>query len=118
MKNLNIYYWISIGLILFFIIPGLMISAFSIYVNAWMFVHFFDELANLKSISDDPAWTEAFAIAYRNNPHTFIFGLLTAMLAVQLIGLGILALQSKQYFDELFDLGSRTQRDARRQSKR
>jgi glycosyltransferase involved in cell wall biosynthesis len=103
---------------LFFIIPGLAISVFSIYVNGWMFVHFFDELAKLEALTGNADLTEAFAVAYKNHPHTFLFGLLTAMLSVQLIGLGILAVQSKQYFDELFDLGSRTQTDARRQSKR
>jgi len=63
-------------------------------------------------------WSDAFALAYQRFPHTFVFGLLTAMLAVQLIGLGILALQNKQYFDELFDLGSYTIRKGLRQSKR
>ena len=103
---------------LFFIIPGLIIAAFSAYVNFWMFVHYFEELANLKALSSSAGWAEAFAIAYKNQPHTFVFGLLTAMLAAQLIGLGILSLQSKQYFDEMFDLGSQAQRAARRQSKR
>ncbi len=103
---------------LFFIIPGLAIAVFSIYVNYWMFVHFFDALAEMRAVSDNVGWTEAFAVAYKNHPHTFIFGLLTATLAVQLVGLGILAVQSKQYFDELFDLGSRAQRASHRMTKR
>lgn len=85
---------------LFFIIPGLAIGAFSLYVNFWMFVHYFQALAEVGN------WEGAFAAAYQQYPHTFIFGLLTAMLAVQLVGLGVLALQNKQYFDELFDLGT------------
>jgi hypothetical protein len=40
------------------------------------------------------------------------------MLSVQLVGLGVLALQNKQYFDELFDLGSHTLRIPNRQMKR
>ena len=103
---------------LFFIIPGLAIGAFSVYVNVWMFIHYFEALGTLAGPSGSADWTEAFALAYRNHPHTFLFGLLTAMLAVQLIGLGILALQSKQYFDELFDLGSRSSRERYRVSKR
>lgn len=92
---------------LFFIIPGLLMAAFSAYVNFWMFVHYFEALSALERLGEPPRFEAAFALAYEHYPHTFIFGLLTAMLAVQLIGLGILALQNKQYFDELFHLGSR-----------
>ena len=40
------------------------------------------------------------------------------MLAIQLIGVGVLALQSKQNFEELFHLGSQTVRREDRESKR
>ncbi len=103
---------------LFFIIPGLLIAVFSAYVNFWMFVHYFDALDDLRESGLADSFSAAFATAYSQYPHTFIFGLLTAMLAVQLVGLGILALQSKQYFDELFDLGSQTLRRQHRLKKR
>jgi hypothetical protein len=103
---------------LFFIIPGLLVGAFSIYVNFWMFVHYFEALRALEDAGSQAHFDGAFAIAYEQYPHTFLFGLLTALLAVQLIGLGILALQNKQYFDELFDLGSQARRTAFRLSKR
>ena len=103
---------------LFFIIPGLAMGAFSAYVNVWMFIHYFDALAQLRAAGLHPDLTEGLALAYHDHPHTFIFGLLTAMLAVQLIGLGVLAVQSKQYFDELFDLGSQAKRGQIRLSKR
>lgn len=103
---------------LFFIIPGLLMTGFSAYVNFWMFVHYFEALNALERLGEPPKFEAAFALAYEHYPHTFIFGLLTAMLAVQLIGLGILALQSKQYFDELFHLGSRSAQTQYRLSKR
>lgn len=103
---------------MFFIIPGIAMAVFSAYVNFWMFVHFFDALADLRNAGLVSGLTEGFALAYKNHPHTFIFGILTAMLSVQLIGLGILALQSNQYFDELFDLGSQAKRGQFRLSKR
>jgi hypothetical protein len=49
----------------------------------------------------------AVAIAYQRSPHAFLVGLLSLMLSIQLISLGILSLQSKNYFEELFYLGSR-----------
>ena len=103
---------------LFFIIPGLAMAAFSAYVNFWLFVHYFEALDELGKAGSSATWSGAFALAYQHYPNTFVFGVLTAMLAVQLVGLGILALQNKQYFDELFDLGSQTKRTAYRLSKR
>lgn len=103
---------------LFFIIPGLVVAAFSAYVNFWMFMHYFEALDQLQVLGQPARFEGAFALAYQNYPHTFVVGLLTAMLAVQLVGLGILALQNKQYFDELFDLGSHAMRIPNRLSKR
>lgn len=103
---------------LFFVIPGILLLAFSLYVSFWMFVHYFDAVSALRSQGDLVSFSQALAVAYEQYPHTYIFGLLTAMLAVQLIGLGILALQSKQYFEELFHLGSHPLRSAHRTTKR
>lgn len=103
---------------MFFVIPGLLIAAFSLYVNFWMFVHYFDALAELRQAAPGVSWSDGLALAYRQYPHTFIFGLLTAMLAIQLVGLGVMALQSKQYFEELFHLGSFTRRQRNLVTKR
>jgi hypothetical protein len=51
--------------------------------------------------------------AYSQFPHTFIAGLLALMLAIQLISLGILSLQSKSYFEEMFHLGTTIHRSTR-----
>jgi hypothetical protein len=97
---------------MFFVFPGLVLLVFAAWVNFWMVVHFLDAL-------NDPAVAEstgrisvAVAVAYREYPHTFIVGLLSLMLAIQLISLGILALQSKNYFEEIFYLGSTLRREA------
>jgi len=103
---------------LFFIIPGLTIGAFSVYVNFWMFVHYFEALHTLRASGGEPSLSDGFALAYAGYPHTFVFGLLTAMLAVQLVGLGILALQNMEYFEELFDLGSQSKRSEFKRTKR
>ena len=64
----------------------------------------------------------AVALAYARYPHTFIVGLLSLMLAMQLMGMAMLSLQNKKYFDELFHLGStllreRRESDLRREDK-
>jgi glycosyltransferase involved in cell wall biosynthesis len=99
---------------MFFILPGLLLLAFAIWTNVWMFVHFFEAWRELGPIEGDRI-SAAIAQAYRDFPHTFIVGLLSLMLAIQLIGLGILALQAKNYFEEVFHLGSRTGRTEARE---
>ena len=54
----------------------------------------------------DYRFSDAIAAAFRQAPHAFIVGGISLMVALQLISLGILALQSKRYFEELFHLTS------------
>jgi glycosyltransferase involved in cell wall biosynthesis len=98
---------------LFFVAPGILIGMFSLYVNFWMVVHFLEALSELRLSGVEYSFSNAFADAYSRFPHTFIIGFLSAMLAIQLIGLGLIALQSKQYFEDLFHLGSTRLRDLR-----
>lgn len=98
----------------FLLVPGLLLLAFAAYVNAWMVIHFVDAYVELGSTADatrDSA--AAVALAYTRFPHTFIVGLLSLMLAMQLIGMAMLSLQNKKYFDELFHLGSTLLREGR-----
>jgi glycosyltransferase involved in cell wall biosynthesis len=89
---------------MFLVVPGLLLLMFSLYVNGWMFIHFFDAYFSLPAGARTAS--EAVANAYAAHPHTFIVALLSLMLSVQLIGLGVLALQAKHYFEELFYLGN------------
>lgn len=96
---------------MFFILPGLALFAFATYVNVWMLIHFFHQYRVLTEHS----WfldraSAAVGVAYNQFPHTFIVGLASLMVSIQLISLGILALQSKGYFEEVFHLASATYR--------
>ena len=107
----------------FLLVPGLLLLAFSAYVNTWMVIHFIDAYRELESSPDTARdFSAAVALAYAHYPHTFIVGLLTLMLAMQLMGMAMLSLQNKKYFDELFHLGStllreRRESDLRREDK-
>lgn len=93
----------------FFVLPGLALLAFAINVNAWMLIHFFDAWAALPP--DTPGRVSvAVADAYREFPHTFIVGLFSLTLSIQLISLGVIALQNKSYFEEMFHLASAVKR--------
>jgi glycosyltransferase involved in cell wall biosynthesis len=98
----------------FLLVPGLLLLAFAAYVNAWMVIHFLEAYAAL-AVAQETAGhaSAAVALAYAQYPHTFIVGLLSLMLAIQLIGMAMLSLQNKKYFDELFHLGSTMLREHR-----
>ena len=103
----------------FLLIPGLLLLAFSAYVNTWMVIHFIDAYVQLDSTLETArSMSAAVGLAYSQFPHTFIVGLLSLMLAMQLIGMAMLSLQNKKYFDELFHLGSSLLREQREASAR
>lgn len=92
---------------LYFIVPGFALLVFATYVIGWMFAHFLEHYSQLvQYTSFFERSSAAVAAAYAGSPHTFVIGLLSLMLSVQLFSLGVLALQSKRYFEELFHLGS------------
>ena len=98
----------------FLLVPGLLLLAFAAYVNTWMVIHFADAYSQLAGTPETTRdLSAAVALAYTRYPHTFIVGLLSLMLAMQLIGMAMLSLQNKKYFDELFHLGSTLLREAR-----
>ena len=98
---------------MFFLIPGFALLLFAVYVSTWMLIHFFTAYRDLAQYT----WfldrsSAAVAVAYSQFPHTFIVAGLASMLAIQLISLGVLALQSKSYFEEIFSLNTAIYRAA------
>lgn len=93
--------------VIFFILPGLLMLLFAAYVNGWMVAHFIEQFQQLAQYPHFfQRASAAISAAYAGSPHTFIVGISALMLAIQLISLGILALQSKNYFEEVFHLAS------------
>lgn len=99
----------------FFIIPGLFLQLISIYIGAWITYHIFTfyPAAAAGAQGFDYALSDALAQAFQLSPHAFIVGGITQIVAIQLFGLGVLALQGKQYFEELFHLGTRVYSNSR-----
>lgn len=95
---------------MFLVLPGIALLLFALYVITWMFIHFFEAYFSL-----DPASrgvSDALAVAFAAYPHTFVIALVSLMLAIQVIGLGVLAIQAQRYFEDLFSLGTRILRAA------
>jgi glycosyltransferase involved in cell wall biosynthesis len=93
--------------VMFFIAPGLALLLISLYSNFWMVVHVVERFLASDALPIFPERIDgAVGAAFNEAPHAFIVGGITLMLAIQLISLGILALQSKSYFEEIFHLGT------------
>ena len=88
---------------MFFIVPGLVLLAMSAYMLVWIAIRMIQDY-NL--VPGQGGISGAFAVAYARAPYTFIVGGLSLIVSVQLLSLGIIALQAKRYFEELFHLGS------------
>ena len=95
---------------LFFILPAFVLLLLSTYTLMWVFVHTLVHYQNLPAAVAELAFynrlAAAIAAAFTQSAHAFVVGGITLMLAIQLFSLGILALQSKRYFEELFHLST------------
>ena len=93
----------------FFIIPATLLGLSAIYIGSWIGYHVFENYLELAPAggSFDSIFSESVAVAFRQSPHAFIVGGITLMLSVQLLSLGVLALQAKVYFEELFHFTTR-----------
>jgi glycosyltransferase involved in cell wall biosynthesis len=104
---------------MFFILPGIVLLLLSLYTISWAIIHtviYFQSSAALSTSFDDRL-TYALFSAFSQSPQSFIIGGFSLMVAIQLISLGILALQSKKYFEELFHLSSNIYRYIRENEK-
>jgi glycosyltransferase involved in cell wall biosynthesis len=98
--------------VMFFIAPGLLLLLFSGYAGTWAVIHTYTNAQALALVGDHDL-TNAVAAAFRQAPHVFFLGGIALLLAMQFLSLGILAMQSKSYFDELFFLTSAVYRELR-----
>lgn len=99
----------------FFTLPGLALLLFSLYPGGWAGVHILEHLAVYASAAAplDVRLSAAVSGAFRQAPHTFILAGVGALLGIQFLSLGVLALQGKKQFEELYHLCSNVYRHQR-----
>lgn len=102
--------------VLFFLIPGLLLLAVSLYQLGWIAINTLDTWNGLGV--GPSTFSEAVADTYSERPHAFVVGGVTLLLSIQLMSIGVLASQSKRYFEELFHLATTIYRDPRDDSRR
>jgi len=94
----------------FFIVPGLVLLALSSWMLVWIVIRVGQ---NYFDISGGDRFSDALAQAYADYGYSFIVGGVSLIVAVQLLALGIISLQAKRYFEELFHLGTSVLRNLR-----
>jgi glycosyltransferase involved in cell wall biosynthesis len=105
--------------VMFFIIPCLMFFLIACFSGAWVLIHCWTNFQQLTQYND---WgiraSYAVAAAFQQAPHTFVIAGMALMLAIQLFSLGILSVQSKRYFEEVFYLGTAIYKSTRRNERK
>jgi hypothetical protein len=81
-------------------LPGFALLLVSLYANFWVFWKFFGALYWGVGSLDG-----AVRVVYAEHGHTLFVGTLSMVLAVSLMGVGLVALQMKRYFEDLYHLG-------------
>lgn len=82
------------------LLPGLLILALSVYVNFWVAVEFVGAMSG----GHRPLYAAAMVV-YRDHPQTLFIGVLSLVLAIQLISLGAVSLQNARYFNDAYYMG-------------
>jgi glycosyltransferase involved in cell wall biosynthesis len=93
---------------MFFILSGLGFLLISLYPIFWALFHTYVQFQNLPQSAEyiDAGISAAVRLAFQQSPHSFLVGGIFVMVGIQLFSLGILALQNKRYFEEMFHLSS------------
>ena len=87
---------------MFFVIPGALFVLLSLYpiIYALLRSMYFYQTVEGVDISD------AIGMSFQKSPHAFLVGGFVLIVGIQLFNIGLMALQSKRYFEEIFHFNS------------
>jgi glycosyltransferase involved in cell wall biosynthesis len=92
-------FYLGIGFLLFLI---------ALYMIVWIFINTFMIMPQIVMHPNfiDDRFSMAIGQVFKSSPHAFVVGGFTLLLSIQFISLGLLSLQNKRYYEELFHLNS------------
>ena len=102
---------------MFFFLPGLLLLLGTGLIHLHVLMHCIEAYSALSQTGGLVEPTQAISKAFVDYPHDFLLAGVTLMLSIQLMGLGVLAMQMKHYFEEMFYLGTQTLREVRAENK-
>ena len=93
----------------FFMIIGIVLFMVAFYIIVWLIVNTIVIYPHVMVSSDtffDDRFSVAVAEIFRRKPYAFLVGGVSLIVSLQFLSLGFLSLQSKRYFEELFNLNT------------
>jgi hypothetical protein len=94
---------------IFFILIGLVLFIIALYIIIWLIVNTLAIYPHVIVTSEnffDDRFSVAVAEVFRRKPYAFFVGGISLIVSLQFLSLGFLSLQSKRYFEELFNLNT------------
>jgi len=95
---------------IFFMLIGLVLFILALYIIVWLIINTIVIYPHVIATSErffDDRLSVAVAEIFRRKPYAFFVGGISLIVSVQFLSLGFLSLQSKRYFEELFNLNTR-----------
>ena len=90
-------------------IIGIVLFMVAFYIIVWLIVNTIVIYPHVMVSSDtffDDRFSVAVAEIFRRKPYAFLVGGVSLIVSLQFLSLGFLSLQSKRYFEELFNLNT------------
>lgn len=103
--------------VMFFFLPGLLLLLGTGLIHLHVLMHCVEAYSALLQAGNLVEPTQAISKAFVDYPQDFLLAGITLMLSIQLMGLGVLAMQMKHYFEEIFYLGTQTLKEVRAEKK-
>lgn len=102
----------------FFLLFGFLLFILFIYMFLWMSINIVDKYSSIVLHSNyfDDRFSVAVAQVFQERPHAFLVSGIVLILSVVFFGIGLLSLQTKRYFDELFHINSTILRNVKNQN--
>lgn len=100
---------------IFYFSVGMGLLIISSYIITWIFINTFQAMPTIQFDPEyfDDRFSMAIGQVFQKRPHAFFVGGFTLLLAVQVLSLSLLSLQSKRYYEELFHLSSSICKESR-----
>lgn len=108
-----IFYGFIFRPVMFFVLPGLLLSLGAAYVFAHIGMHCLEAYSALAAAGEAVELQAMISKAFVQYPQDFFLGMITLILSFQFLSLGLLAMQMKHYFEESFFLGTQINQSTR-----
>jgi len=92
----------------FFLLFGSGLFLLFLYMLTWLLINFFDKYSSIIQHTSyfDDRFSMAVAQVFQERPHAFLVAGIVLIISIVFFGIGLLSLQNKRYFDELFHINS------------